>query len=185
MSVTTRVIQCPTCGGSSSPSVQQCTYCGNYLLHLSPLERSRQPVPGTQFYFQSLKRLYQVAVGLGITLMILIYFVLFKQLSEDQLVAISPIWFFLITFGAGGIYAEKAVMFILEKRATTFHEALMQAVKSLAPILRVGVFILFLIPAILLGISRRLSSPLFITLLVTGVWTLILYFFLMGIFPSL
>jgi hypothetical protein len=185
MSANVKTIQCPSCGGSSAAKVEQCTYCGNYLLHLSPFERTHQGVAGTHPYFRSLKKLYRGAMVTGLALMILIYFVLFSRLSEDELVAVSPIWFLLIIFGAGGIYSEKAVGLILEKRANTFHSALIQSIKSLSPVLMVGMFVLFLIPAILMGISKRLSSPLLITMIVTAVWALILYLFLMGIFPSL
>ena len=185
MGATVKVIQCPGCGGSSDPRGEKCSYCGNYLLHLSAWERRAQPVFVGGHYFRSLRRLYQAALLLGAAAMLLIYFVFFNRLSEDELVAISPVWFLLIVFGAGGIYAEKAVVLILEKRAATFHEALLQAARSLAPVLKIGVFILFLIPAMLLGISRRLSSPLLIALIVTIVWAMALYLFLMGIFPSL
>lgn len=185
MSASVKTIQCASCGGSSARRAEQCSYCGNYLLHLSPLERTSQGSTETNRYFRSLKKLYQGSMVTGLILMILIYFVLFGRLSEDELVAVSPIWFLLIIFGAGGIYSEKAVGLILEKRVTTFHKALIQAIKSLAPILMVGMFVLFLVPAILLGISKRLSSPLLIATVVTAVWAAILYLFLMGIFPSL
>lgn len=184
MEASVRTINCPSCGAATPPNKSQCDYCGNYLLHLTPFEKRSHPLAGDA-YFHSLKRLYQASLALGLVAAVLIYFVFFNQLSEDELVLISPTWFLLTIFGTGGLYAEKAVRQILAKQAATFHEALLQSVKGLSPILVVAVYMVFLIPILLLGISKRLSSPLLIALLITLIWAVVLYLFLVGIFPSL
>ncbi|MCB0835098.1 MAG: hypothetical protein KDD63_06420 [Bacteroidetes bacterium] len=183
-----KVIQCPTCGGSSSPKSEKCDFCGNYLLHLTVFEQRREPVDTSDpegGYFRSLKRIYQVMITLGLGMAFVIYFLMFDSLSEDELVAISPVWFLLIIFGTCGLYTEKAVHLILNKKAENFAEALIQATNSLSPFIRIAVFLVFAVPFFLFGITKKFSSPLLISILVTLVWAAVLYVFLFGIFPSM
>lgn len=183
-----KVIQCPTCGGSSSPKEERCSYCGNYLLHLTIFERRKGKEEGEERhefkYFFSLKRLYQIAIGIGTIMAIYLYVIAFDDFSETELVNISPIWFLCIHFGISGLYTEKAATLILKREANTFAEGLQKATKGLSPILVVLIYIVFIPPFILLNL-RKLSSPLLISLLTTIAWATILYIFLMGIFPSL
>jgi hypothetical protein len=188
MAPSVKVIQCPTCGGSSSPKSEKCDFCGNYLLHLTIFEQRKAPLTDAgpeKRYFRSLKRWYQIMITLGLGMAFVIYFLMFDSFSEDELVAISPIWFLLIIFGTCGLYTEKAVHLILNKKAKTFAEALIQATNSLSPIVRVAVFIVFAVPFFLFGITKKFSSPLLISTLVTIAWAGVLYVFLLGIFPSL
>ena len=183
-----KVIQCPTCGGSSASKSEKCDYCGNYLLHLTVFEQRKEPVQSGDAdtrYFRSLKRFYQTIIAIGLIMAGIIYFVMFDSLSEDELVAISPIWFLLIIFGTCGLYTEKAVIIILHKLESNFADALIRATRSVSPLIRVLVFIIFGFPFFVIGVRKRFSSPLLISTLITLFWAAALYVFLMGIFPSL
>ncbi|MEZ4825453.1 MAG: zinc ribbon domain-containing protein [Bacteroidia bacterium] len=185
------VIQCPTCGGSVSPRADKCSYCGNFLVHLSVFE-TRAPGAAVktesepQFrYFRSLKPLYQVAVVSGLIMAGLIYFFMFDNFSEDELVAISPLWFLLIVFGTAGLFTEKAVKLVLNREEKDFPAAIVKATASFSLIVQLAVYLIFFVPFFVLGLVKRFSSPLIIATLITLVWAAVLYFFLVGIFPSL
>ncbi|MDX2250264.1 MAG: hypothetical protein SF052_26010 [Bacteroidia bacterium] len=185
-----KVQQCPTCGGSSPHASDRCNYCGNYLLHLTIFEQKPGPAQGNPpdekwLYFRSLKRGYQLMIAAGLLMAGTIYLLIFDRLSEDELVAVSPIWFLLIILGTGGLFTEKAVQLILQKQANDFPSAIGKATQSLSPIVRLAVGIVFLVPFFIFGLTKRFSSPLIITSLMTLVWALVLYLFLFGIFPSL
>lgn len=183
-----KVIQCPTCGGSSSPKSERCDYCGNYLLHLTIFEQRKDPVKteaDVPVYFRSLKRLYQLLIMAGLGMAFVIYFLMFDDFSEDELVAISPLWFLLTIFGTSGLFTEKAVRLILNKKAETFPDAIIKATDSLVPVVRFLVFIVLFLPFFIFGLTKRFSSPLIISFLLTLAWGIFLYTFLVAIFPSL
>lgn len=180
---------CPSCGGSNAPKAQNCQYCNNFLPRLSSWERRSTPPAEADKsqdykYFHSLSNLYYAALILGLVLMLGTYVLFFDELSEDELVAWSPVWFLLIIFGAGGFYGEKAIRAILDGKAKDFAEGFGVASDSLAIIPRIAVGLVFLLPG-MFGVYKRLSSPFWITLAVTLFWAAALYFFLFGIFPSL
>lgn len=185
-----KIIQCPTCGGSSSPKSERCDFCGNYLLHLTIFEKKNEPGPaqneGTPaHYFRSLKGLYQIMIAAGLLMAATLYLFMFNRFSETELVTLSPIWFLLTIFGTGGLFTEKAVRLILDKESPDFPSAIKKSAGSLSPIVQVFVFLIFLVPFFVFGLTKKFSSPLIITSLMTLVWAAVLYLFLMGIFPSL
>ncbi len=185
-----KVIQCPTCGASSSPKKERCDYCGNYLLHLTIFEQRTKASAEVEksedyfTYFISLKRLYQFTIAIGSLMAIYLYFIAFNDFSETELVIFSPVWFLCIHFGISGLYTEKAVKLILKREAKTFAEGLQKATESLSPILTVIIYIVFIPPFFILNL-KKLSSPLLISLLTTIAWAGLLYFFFVAIFPSL
>ncbi|MEL6676468.1 MAG: hypothetical protein AAFR61_29940 [Bacteroidota bacterium] len=184
-----RAITCPSCGGPTAAASTQCDYCGNFLLHLTSFEKRKiEDAPDKEGnlghkIFRSLSSLYTVSLGLGLVMFVGIYLLFFNELSEDELVAISPIWFLLIVFGVSGRYTEKAVNRVLSHEAKDFGEGLSQAFKGQAPVLNVLIVIVFSLPYLFFGKSRWLSSPLVLSSLVTMVWAGGLYFFLVAIFP--
>ncbi|MEM7370959.1 MAG: hypothetical protein AAF587_20260 [Bacteroidota bacterium] len=186
-----KAITCPSCGAPTASKSPQCSYCGNYLLHLTPFERKAAPekpeaVDTSIHYFRSLKHLYRLIMYAGIAMAGIIYVVMFDSLSETELVNISPIWFLLIIFGTCGLYTEKAVLLILNRQADTFAEALNKAVSELkSPVSIVLVYVVFSLPFLIFGVRERFSSPLIISLLTTLLWAGALYFFLIAIFPEL
>ena len=190
MSAKIRTIQCPSCGAPSSPKSKQCDYCGNYLLHLTLFEKRKSPAPESEDadfkYFHSLRTIYRVSMYAGIAMAVVIYGFFFNDLSEDELVMLSPIWFLLIVFGACGLYAEQAVFLILEKEAKDFPDALGKAIGKLkSPLNKIFIFLVFALPGFVFGIRRNFSSPLIISGLTTLIWGAALYIFLVGIFPSM
>jgi len=120
----------------------------------------------------------------GLILMLGTYVFFFDTLSEDELVAWSPVWFLLLIFGIGGFYGEKAIHTILDGKAKDFTDALIKASESLGIITSIFILVVFLLPG-LFGVYKWLSSPFLITLTVTLIWAIGLYFFLYGIFPSM
>ncbi|MEL6251415.1 MAG: zinc ribbon domain-containing protein [Bacteroidota bacterium] len=180
---------CPSCGGSNSPNAKNCQYCGNYLPNLTAWERRETPSGANDKtrdykYFHSLSRLYYGSLIFGLVLMLGTYVFFFDALSEDELVAWSPVWFLLIIFGAGGFYGEKAIHIILDGEAKDFTDGLLKASASIGIIPRMFLFLIFLLPG-LFGVYKFLSSPVLISLTVTVFWAAALYIFLFGIFPSL
>ncbi|MEZ4775180.1 MAG: hypothetical protein R3D00_18495 [Bacteroidia bacterium] len=187
-----KVIQCPTCGGSSPSKSERCNFCGNYLLHLTIFEKTNEPIPAQAkkenapvHYFRSLKLLYQIMITSGLLMAGTIYLFMFDEFSETEMVTVSPIWFLLIIFGTGGLFTEKALRLILDKEVSDFPSAVKKAAESFSPIVQIGVFLIFLVPFFVFGLTRFFSSPLIITTLMTLVWAAVLYIFLIGIFPSL
>lgn len=182
-------LQCPSCGGSNSPKASTCEYCNNYLPNLTIWERRDTPEvaesKGNDYkYFHSLSKLYWAALMAGLILMVGTYVFFFDELSEDELVAWSPIWFLLVIFGIGGFYGEKAIRTLLDGEAKDFTSGLIKASDSLGFIQRIFIMIVFLLPG-MFGVYKRLSSPVLIALTATLIWAAALYFFLYGIFPSM
>lgn len=182
-------VMCATCGGSTDKEKKQCDFCGNVLLKLSRLELLKPSSEGPQvregaFYFRSLQRLYWLATFAGIVMMIVLYFVVFDELSETELVMLSPIWFLLIVFGTFGMYAERAVRMVLTKQANDFPEALRETMLTMIVPLRILVAIVFLLPMLFLR-PEKVGSPLWLSSMTAGLWGVALYLFFAGIFPAL
>lgn len=182
-------LQCSSCGAINSPKATTCDYCNNYLPQLTIWERRETPQdPNTESrdykYFHSLSKVYWAALMAGLILMVGTYVFFFDELSEDELVAWSPVWFLLLIFGIGGFYGEKAIRTILDGEAKNFTDGLTKASESIGIIQRIFIMLVFLLPG-LFGVYKKLSSPILITITVTLIWAAALYFFLFGIFPSL
>lgn len=191
MSDVVKAITCPSCGAPTPSQAPSCSYCGNYLLHLTPFERKaapEQPEPKdtTIHYFRSLKQVYRIIMYAGIAMAVVIYFFMFDSFSETELVNISPIWFLMIIFGTCGLYTEKAVYLILNRQAETFSDALSKALSKMkSPITILLVYLVFSLPFLVFGVRKRYSSPLIISFLTTMLWAAALYFFFIAIFPEL
>ncbi|RMG73374.1 MAG: hypothetical protein D6722_03930 [Bacteroidetes bacterium] len=181
--------QCPSCGASVAPKQERCSYCDNYLLHLTPLERRGSPAPDAGAdagYFRSLRWFYGVLLVAGLAGAFYIYVLHFDDFSETEMVQLSPFWFVAMVWGLGGLFAERAVRAVLRGEAKTFMQGLTRATKGLVPIVALFVYLLFFPPFFLLGLHRwKLSSPLLIGLAVSLLWGVGLFVFLYGIFPSL
>lgn len=182
-------IQCATCGGTTAAEKERCDFCGNFLLRLAWLERVKSTSGSPQiregaYYFRSLQRLYWLATFLGVVMMAVLYLLIFDDLSETELVMLSPIWFLLIVFGTCGMYAESAVRLILTKQANGFMEGLRETTLLLPVMVRLLVGVVFFPPLLLLN-PDKIGSPLRLSAMTAGLWGFVLYLFLVGIFPSL
>lgn len=180
--------RCARCGASTSPDAERCEFCDAWLVHLTVFERKApdgvdepgQVVPR----FRSLRWLYGAAIAASVFGFIGLYFVAFDQLTETQLVALSPAWFLAFQFGMSGLYTERALAAVLRGEAQTFAEGLARATTRSTPLVRLAVWIVFFPPYLLLGL-RRFTSPLLLSLFTTLAWAGLLYVFLFGVFPSL
>ena len=114
----------------------------------------------------------------------LIYTVFFDDLSETQLVQISPLWFLGLTLSSSGLIRERAIKLLLTKRASSFDDAMRQANEALSPLVRI-IGGLSLLPARLVLPESQMTSPLVVSLTTAAGWALLLYGFFLGIFPSL
>jgi hypothetical protein len=185
-----RIQQCPSCGASVAPKQEQCSYCQNYLIHLTTFERRQSPAPegtgGDYKYFHSLRKWYLLLLFSGLGGAIYIYVFNFDHFSETEMVTYSPFWFMAVVWGMSGLFSERIVREVLSGRAKTFPEGLQLATKGMVPILVLLIYLLFLPPFFLLGLHRwKLTSPLLIGLAISLLWGLFLFVFLFGIFPSL
>ena len=179
-----KIIRCVTCGAPTKRLEKNCQYCGNFLIHLTPFELLSNSVAPNQPFFRSLKILYKASLIMGLVACFLIYIVFFNFLSETELVLISPVWFLLLHFGISGLYTERAIGAIINRKATDFHEGLQQATSDSGPLIALVVKITFL-PLLLLFGFKKVTSPLILALLTTLIWGLLLNFFFVGIFPQL
>lgn len=178
-----KVIQCPTCGGSSNPQRQRCEYCGNYLLHLSALELTDKK-DSKEFHFRSFERFYRLTIWTGTIMLLTLYTIAFAFLSEDTLVLLSPIWFLAFHFGISGLTAETAVRIVLNRHADSFREGLVKSRETVSPLIAV-LSIITLSPVIFVFRLEKITSPLKLALSTSVIWAVILYFFFIIIFPSL
>jgi len=179
-------IQCPTCGANAKKLNKTCEYCGNYLVHLFAFERRKEPVgTGTEkIYFRSLKWLYKLSIFGSLAGMVSIYLVFFNQLSETQLVQITPIWFLPFYFGVCGVFSENALHLVLNRKAANFKEAL-QKVFADTPGLTSLISQMVFLPLYTLLPLKNVSSPFRLAIITTVAWAAILAFFFGSIFPSL
>ena len=178
-----KTVTCSNCGAAiEDPKQKNCEYCGAFLLRLSPFERVA--VKGKDAYFRSLRILYHSVLIISLGAAVLIFFVFFDNLSEEVLVKIAPIWFLGSVFGACGLYGEKAVRYIIARKADTYSGALKLATASIPPLGRLMVYLVFTLPLSVINPDRR-SSPLLFAFITTICWAGVLYIFLYEIFPSL
>ena len=172
-------IQCPSCGANAKKIEENCEYCGNYLVHLSPFERKKAPSGSTGasvILFRSLAPIYYLCIIGSFGSMVAIYTVYFNDLSETMLVNIAPSWFLAFHFGITGLFTEKAVIRVLTKKAATFKEGLDKAFVETSFIISMIARITFLPPYLLLPL-KKISSPFLLAVFTTAAWAGLLYFF--------
>jgi hypothetical protein len=185
---------CARCGAPADPAAERCAYCDAWLVRLTPFERrdvherveavEGDPVPDAPVGFRSLQGLYATAIGVSALLFVLVYFVWFDGLSETELVRLAPLWFLAFHFGLSGLFTERALNAVLSGSARTFRDGLRHATRDSAPLVTAVVYLTFFPPFVLLGL-RRLTSPLRLASLTTLAWAVLLYGFLILVFPSL
>jgi hypothetical protein len=154
----------------------RCPYCGTVgrvpVPHAAPVVRPA-PVPAAH---AQLTVLYSVLLTGGICLMILIYTVFFDDLSESELVTITPLWFFPIVFGVYGLIAQRLISRMAQGRASGLAEAARLSGGTFGLAVLLGLFpFLFL----------RWRSPLLITAVAALFWAVLLFFFFAVVFPAL
>lgn len=176
-----KVIQkwCRNCGAPISDTLEQCTYCGSWLI--------REKIGPLRYIAESkrirMKGIYPFFFIAGFAALFIIYFFFFDAISERVLVRISPLWFMPIIFGLYGYRAESLLDMIARGEAEDFREAYSKwSLKYLRenPIPAMAAGLIFLtIPWF------RWKKPLMVALTGTVFWGVLLIVFFEGIFPSL
>lgn len=127
----------------------------------------------------SLKPLYLMALFAGLAFAVYLYGVAFDELSESELVTLSPAWVILLVFGVTGLAADSAAKRVAAGEAEDLAEGLRAALQH-APIVRV-----FLLPLLIFNAAKATPSAFLVAIYVAGVWALLLYFFFVVIFDQL
>ncbi|MER6633069.1 hypothetical protein ABT301_33430 [Streptomyces sp. NPDC000987] len=154
--------------GVSCPSCHQVTRAPMPFVPGGPPARSGSAVGLTALYIVSL------LVGLGTAAVI--YVVKFNDLSEDQLVGYTPLWFFPVVFGLYGFVSQRLVRALAEGRAGTLTEAARVYTRV------GGLFaVLTMFPFLVL----RWRSSLLVSLTAALFWAGLLWFFFAAVFPEL
>ena len=123
-----------------------------------------------------LKVLYLVSLIVGVIAVAAVYLVFFDDLSEEQLVDITPFWAFPIAFGFYGYVSQRLIRYLDEGRARSMYEAATFVVEH------VGTWaILPLLPFLAL----RWRSSLLVTLVASVALAAFLWVFFSVIFPEL
>jgi hypothetical protein len=123
----------------------------------------------------ALTTLYLTALLGGLTAAGLVYLVLFDEFSEEELVTITPLWFFPIAFGLYGLVSQRLLRRLAEGRGT-HGEAARMSVRVVGPLAG-----LMLFPFLVL----KWRSSLLVALVAALVWALLLWLFFGLVFPSL
>ncbi|MFE2266659.1 hypothetical protein [Streptomyces griseosporeus] len=105
----------------------------------------------------------------------LIYLVSFDEFSEEELVTVTPLWFFPVVFGLYGLVSQRLLRRVADGHGTDGR--LTRATVRLAG----PVAGLMLLP--FLAVKWR--SSLLVSLVAAAVWALLLWLFFALVFPSL
>ncbi|GHF50529.1 hypothetical protein GCM10018783_18920 [Streptomyces griseosporeus] len=123
----------------------------------------------------ALSALYVIALLIGVTAAGFIYLVSFDEFSEEELVTVTPLWFFPVVFGLYGLVSQR-----LLRRAADGHgtdgRLTRATVRVAGPVAG-----LMLLP--FLAVKWR--SSLMVSLVAAVVWALLLWLFFAVVFPSL
>ena len=123
--------------------------------------------------------IYISAIILAVINFIYIYAFHFDDLSEDQLVLYTPLWFLLFIFGIYGLVSIKLKKQVDKGKYQNTREALVHSSKSY------GIFgpfcQLFFFPLIFLN----LKNIFLLSIISVLIWTGLLFLFFQFIFPEL
>ena len=127
--------------------------------------------------------LYPILLAAGIAVVFYIYLFAFDDLSEDQLVGLTPLWFFLIIFGLYGYFAEFLMSRIIVGKGKNIPEAYSKWVPEFIERHPFWGMLLALILSPFSFIKTR--NSLLIAFTGSAIWGILLLIFFMGIFPAL
>ena len=169
---------CINCGAAVDPKFDGCPYCGTVydIGRIRPL--------AYVFCSKKLRKktIYPALIALGVLVGLAIYGLFFDSLSETALVALTPIWFFLITFGLYGYHAEKLLDLIVSGQAEDIRSARKAWLSQTGRPPLVSFLAYFYFFAV---VFINLPRPALIALTGSAAWGLFLLVFFKGIFPAL
>jgi hypothetical protein len=122
-----------------------------------------------------LSALYLFALLSGVTAAGFIYLVRFDAFSEEELVTLTPLWFFPVVFGLYGLVSQRLLRRIADGHGSDGGLS-RGAVRVAGPVAG-----LMLLP--FLAVKWRSSLP--VSLVAAVVWALLLWLFFALVFPSL
>jgi hypothetical protein len=167
----------------------RCPYCHTVLTapeaipYAMPVTaRAPQPVPARGIVAverrQStpLKVLYLVSLIAGVIAVVAVYLVFFNDLSEEELVAITPFWAFPIAFGFYGYVSQRLIRYLDEGRASSLYEAAKFVIEHTGK---------WAILPLLPFLALRWRSSLLVTLVASVALAAFLWIFFSLIFPGL
>ncbi|MFI1563757.1 hypothetical protein ACH4ZX_11970 [Streptomyces sp. NPDC020490] len=153
----------------------QCQSCHQVTRAPMPFVPGRPPAARSGSTV-ALTALYIVSLLVGLGAAAVIYVVKFNDLSEDQLVGFTPLWFFPIVFGLYGFVSQRLLRALAEGRAGTLSEAARLYMRL------GGLFaVLTMFPFLVL----KLRSSLLVSLAAALFWAGLLWFFFAAVFPEL
>ena len=120
--------------------------------------------------------IFRLSIIFGIGIAVYIYGFFFDQLSEEQLVGLSPLWLLPIIFGAYGFIAESLLALIEKGEAKTIGAAAFIFLRTL-PIVGIILMLPFLVV--------RGDSAITIAFLSALFWGVLLILFFQLLFPLL
>ncbi|MFF3325359.1 hypothetical protein [Streptomyces sp. NPDC002889] len=124
----------------------------------------------------ALRVVYVAALLLGLAAAAVIYLVVFDELSEEQLVGITPFWFFPIVFGLYGFVSQRLIRLLAEGRARTLAEAARVFIDIAGHWAAVVMF-----PFLVL----KWRSSLLVSMAAALFWAVLLWLFFEVVFPAL
>ncbi|MGI5193768.1 hypothetical protein ACQEVY_09020 [Streptomyces sp. CA-288835] len=157
-------VRCPHCHQVVRAPLPDVPYASPVALPV----RAAEPV--------GLTALYLIALIGGVAGAGAIYLVLFNELSESELVTLTPLWFFPVVFGLYGFASQRLLRYLAAGRAATLGEAARLAI-DLAGHWSALVLFPFLV--------LRWRSSLLVSLAAAAFWAVLLWLFFSVVFPTL
>jgi len=132
--------------------------------------------PGPRRQSTALKVLYLLSLIAGIVAVAAVYLVFFNDLSEEELVRITPFWAFPIAFGFYGYTSQRLIRYMDEGKARSLYEAAKFVIDHAGK---------WSILPLLPFLALRWRSSLLVTLVASVVLAGFLWVFFSLIFPGL
>ncbi|MBV1852612.1 hypothetical protein [Catellatospora tritici] len=171
---------CAACRRQISVAAVACPQCGhpNEPVPTAPAA-ARVAAPPARIN-KAQRAFYAVLITLGLGSAVVIYTVLFDDLSETDLVRISPFWLFPAVFGYYGLVAQRMEAKLQDTHLDTVSDQLLEVIKGSGFL---GQMFAFLIHAPFLLVKS--NRPWVTALVGSLIWAMALTAFFELVFPTL
>ncbi|MFF9869491.1 hypothetical protein ACF1G0_29505 [Streptomyces sp. NPDC013953] len=156
----------------------RCPYCHRIVRAPSPdvPYASPVPLPAGAPEPAGLTAVYMTALLVGLAGAAVVYLVMFEDLSETELVTLTPLWFFPVVFGLYGYVSQRLLRHLAAGRASTLAGAARLSIDVAG---HWAALVLF--PFLVL----RWRSSLLVSLVAAAFWAVLLWLFFALLFPTL